>query len=182
MTEKREIFISVDIEAAGPIPPDFSMLSIGAVTVSGSAEFYQELRPISNRFDEHALKVTGFDLAILQESGIAPEQAMTDFAEWISQVSGSDGKAIFVGFNAPFDWAFVNYYFHHFLGHNPFGIGAVDVKALYMGATGCSWDDTRSSRIPLPKQNTRQKHNALSDARYQAQLFNFVRGLRNPSA
>lgn len=181
MTANQEVFISVDIEASGPVPPDFSMLSIGAVTVVGSAEFYRELRPISNLFDERALEVTGFDLAVLRETGTAPEQAMADFAEWVSQVCGADGKPIFVGFNAPFDWAFVNYYFHHFLGRNPFGIGAVDVKALYMGATGCSWDDTRSSRFPVTKQNARQKHNALADARYQAQLFNFVRGLRGPS-
>ena len=42
--------------------------------------------------------------------------------------------SVFVGFNAPFDWSFVNYYFHRFLGHNPFGFTAVDIKAYYMGA------------------------------------------------
>lgn len=33
MTGKREIFISVDVETAGPIPGEFSLLSIGACDV-----------------------------------------------------------------------------------------------------------------------------------------------------
>ena len=33
MTSKREIFISVDVETAGPIPGEFSLLSIGACDV-----------------------------------------------------------------------------------------------------------------------------------------------------
>lgn len=176
MTQKHEVFISVDIEAAGPIPPDFSMLSIGAVSVASDHEgFYRELRPISDRSDPGAMRVTGFDLDDLRRTGADPAAAMSEFAEWISDVVGPDGKPIFVGFNAPFDWAFVNYYFHHFLGQNPFGISAIDVKALFMGATRCAWEDTRSSRFPVPKQSARDKHNALSDAQYQSALFKYVR-------
>ena len=57
-------------------------------------------------------------------------------------------KPVFVGFNAPFDWAFVNFYFQQYLGDNPFGIGAIDIKSYYMGMSGGTWEDTRSSRIP----------------------------------
>jgi hypothetical protein len=30
-------------------------------------------------------------------------------------------KAIFVAFNAPFDWMYINEYFQRYLGENPFG-------------------------------------------------------------
>ena len=40
---------------------------------------------------------------------------------------------MFVGFNASFDWSFVNWYFHKFVGTNPFGVAALDIKAYYMG-------------------------------------------------
>lgn len=181
MTEKQEVFISVDIEAAGPIAPDFSMLSIGACRIGdpGDEGFYRELRPINDRFDPAALKVTGFDLGTLQRDGVEPRDAMRQFAAWIAETVGPEGRPVFVGFNAPFDWSFVNYYFHHFLGTNPFGIGALDVKALYMGATGCAWGETKSSMFPVAKQAPDQKHNALGDARYQAKLFEYVRGLRH---
>ena len=43
---------------------------------------------------------------------------------------------MFVGFNATFDWAFVNFYFHQYLGENPFGIGGIDIKSYYMGLSG----------------------------------------------
>ena len=42
-TSVKEVYISVDIEAAGPVPGEYSMLSIGA-TVVGDLEawFYAE--------------------------------------------------------------------------------------------------------------------------------------------
>ena len=44
-TIENECFISVDIEAAGPTPADFSMLSLGACVVGKcDEEFYMELR------------------------------------------------------------------------------------------------------------------------------------------
>jgi DNA polymerase III epsilon subunit-like protein len=179
MTDKREVFISVDIEAAGPVPPDFSMLSIGACCVDALDDdgFYRELNPLNDRFDPDALKVTGFDLDVLKREGMEPGTAMIEFAEWIARIA-ENSRPVFVGFNAPFDWAFINYYFHHFMGRNPFGIGGVDIKALYMGATGCTWSETRSSQFPIPELQRSEKHNALADARHQALLFLHARGLR----
>lgn len=85
---------------------------------------------------------------------------------------------MFVGFNPPFDWSFVNFCFDRFLGANPFEFTALDIKAMYMGRTGRRWSDTRSSRIAErlnPK--LRGDHDALQDARYQAELFRPVRDL-----
>lgn len=89
-------------------------------------------------------------------------------------------KVVFVGFNAPFDWSFVNYYFHRFLGRNPFGFAALDIKAYYMGVTGCTWSDTRSSRIAAAlRPRTHSDHTALHDALHQAELFRLARDLRS---
>ena len=70
---------------------------------------------------------------------------MAAFGAWATSLAGNDRTLVFVGFNAPFDRSFVNYYFHLFTGGNPFGFTALDIKALYMGVTGCSWADTRSA-------------------------------------
>ena len=63
---------------------------------------------------------------------------------------------------------------------NPFGFAALDIKALYMGATGSSWADTRSSQIAKHLAPDRHgDHDALHDAKYQAELFgSCVRSLK----
>lgn len=100
---------------------------------------------------------------------------MARFAKWIEDVVGADAMPVFVSFNAPFDWSFVNYYFHRIAGGNPFGFTALDIKALWMGRTGCSWSDTRSSRITEELRPTLHgDHDALHDARYQAELFRLI--------
>ena len=63
---------------------------------------------------------------------------MADFAAWVERVTPEGSLPVFVGFNAPFDWMFVNEYFHRHLGRNPFGHVAVDIKAYAMGRDGCS--------------------------------------------
>lgn len=107
---------------------------------------------------------------------------MSAFTAWVSGLAGEDGALVFVGFNAPFDWSFINYYFHRYTGSNPFGFTALDIKALYMGATGSSWAGARSSQIAKHLSPERRgDHNALHDARYQAELFRLVRAIERGS-
>lgn len=176
MTVKREVFISIDVEAAGPIPGEFSLLSIGACLVDDDSRSFEcELKPINRNFDPKALEVSGFSLEALAQSGRDPKEAMVEFRDWISSVTGEGGTPVFVGFNAPFDWSFINYYFHRFLGENPFGFSALDIKAYYMGLTGSSWKETRSSAMDLTlKPHHRPDHDALHDAQYQAELFRLI--------
>lgn len=173
MRDKYEVFISVDVETSGPIPGEFSMLTIGACSVDQpDLVFSCKLKPITQAFDPKAIEVTGLSLIELARDGLDPPDAMKRFADWLKGVVGTEGAPVFVGLNAPFDWSFVNYYFHRFLGENPFGFTALDIKALYMGATGCTWRDTRSSKIAeRVEPKTTGTHDALEDARYQAELF-----------
>jgi hypothetical protein len=79
---KREIFISVDIEADGPIPGDYSMSSLGACVV-GDPEmgFYSELKPISDKFVPEAMNVSGLDRSRLISDGTEPRVAMEQFTD-----------------------------------------------------------------------------------------------------
>lgn len=176
MANKPEVFISVDVESSGPIPGHYSMLSLGACVVgSNDKGFYVEFKPLNDNAVPEAIKVTGFDLATLAEKGERPEVAMKKLAEWVKEVAG-DAEPVLVSFNAGFDWSFVNWYFIHFLKDNPFGFAALDIKSFYMGLTGCSWDDTKSSRVrPEFQPATAGDHNALNDARSQGEMFEKMR-------
>ena len=175
----NEIFISVDIETAGPVPGEFSMLTIGACEAYRPDRTFEcALKPTSRNFNEDALRVTGLSLERLGREGHESTEAMSMFAEWVHDLCKEGGTPVFVGFNAPFDWSFVNYYFHRYCGSNPFGFAALDIKALYMGATGCRWSETSSRQIAKKlKPRSSGDHNALRDALYQAELFRAVRSI-----
>ena len=115
---------------------------------------------------------------MLEQTGLAPSEAMTRFATWLEANRSPADRLVFVGLNAPFDWSFINYYFHTFVGDNPFGFSALDIKAYYMGATGLRWSETTSSAMAVTFGiDEMGNHNALRDAQYQAALFRHVQKL-----
>lgn len=168
-----ETLISVDVETAGPHPSGYSMLSIGACPVDDPANgFYLELKPINDQMTTEALSIGGLTLDHLESNGVEPGEAMQRFADWIAEVVPDGDVAVFVGFNAAFDWMFVCDYFQRFLGRNPFGYSAIDIKSYYLGMAGGSWAET-SLRFLSPHylDGRPLSHNALGDARDQATLF-----------
>jgi DNA polymerase III alpha subunit (gram-positive type) len=87
-------------------------------------------------------------------------------------VASAGREPVFVSFNATFDWPFINWYFHNFRLGNPFGIGGLDMKAFYMGLSGCTWEQTRSSQLPAKyRGKAKHTHNALDDAIEQGEMF-----------
>lgn len=169
---QKEIYISVDIEASGQIPGEFSMLSIGACIIGEKSKtFYIELQPLNDNFNPESVAVTGLSFDGLKESGEEPIAAMQKFEKWILEVS-ADMSPVLVGFNASFDWMFVDWYFRKFLGRDPFGLGGVDIKAYFMGMQGVGWNQTKKryvyAKFPTEYPHT---HNALDDALEQADIF-----------
>lgn len=178
-TDLIESFISVDVETSGPIPGEYSLLTIGACDAyRPNLTFECKLKPITANFDPKAIQVTGLSLNKLERDGLAPQEAMEQFRSWLQEICGYERTPVFVGFNAPFDWSFVNYYFHRFNNDNPFGFTALDIKALYMGKSGCRWAETSSRQI-AERLNPELSgdHDALHDALYQAELLRSVRSM-----
>lgn len=176
-----ELYVSVDVETSGPIPGEYSLLSIGACIVGEPmTSIYLELQPDCTKHDPEALAVSGLDLDKLAREGLAPLEAMRALEKWLKSSCPLGQKAVFVGLNAPFDWSFINYYFHKYLGSNPFGFTAIDMKAYFMGSVGCSWRETKSSQMAATLEpHTAPNHNALDDARFQAELFALMLGHRS---
>jgi ribonuclease T len=172
MPPSREIYISVDVEASGPIPGEYSLLSIGACLVGQPDQsFYVELKPLNDNFFEKAMDVTGLSLEKLRMDGKEPDLAMASFANWIKSVAG-DNRPVYVAFNATFDWSFTHWYFIKFLGHDPFGISGLDIKAYFMGKHHTTWGKTVKERVRAKYPSTMaHTHYALDDAREQAELF-----------
>jgi hypothetical protein len=157
-------YVMVDIESDGPIPGDYSMICFGAVVVepSLSQTFYGQLRPISEQWQPEALAVSGFT----REQTLAftePEGVMRKFATWLSE--HSKGRPMFISDNNGFDWQFINWYFHHFTGANPFGFSSTNLGSLYKGVVR----DVTQNFKHLRK--TRHTHHPVDDAKGNAEAL-----------
>ncbi len=175
--ELPEVYISIDVEAAGPSPNRYSMLSLGACLVDDpDRSFYVELKPLSDAVVESSLAVSGLSMEKLAAEGVEPGAAMQQFADWIAEVAPPGTAPIFVAFNAAFDWMFVDDYFQRFLHRNPFGHSALDIKSYYLGMAGGSWGGTSMRFLsPLYLGGVHLSHNALGDARDQAMIFRAIK-------
>lgn len=150
-------YIMVDIEADGPIPGDYSMICLGAVVVEPGLgrTFHGKLRPISDRFIPEALAMSGFTREQVLEFD-PPETVMTQFADWLREVSPD--PLLFISDNNGFDWQFVNWYFHHFTGGNPFGFSSTNLGSLYKGLVKDTFQTFKHLR------RTRHTHHPVDDA------------------
>jgi len=150
-------YVMVDIEADGPIPGDYSMVSFGAVIVEPglSRTFYGQLAPISDEWIPEALAVADFS----REETLAfddPKNVMAAFRDWVAE--NCRQRKIFIADNNGFDWQFINYYFHHFVGTNPFGHSSQNLGSLYKGLV----KDTSKNFKHLRK--TKHTHHPVDDA------------------
>lgn len=184
---RPDVLISADIEADGPIPGPYSMVSFG-LSVAGTYDgvtftrrdpaastFYAELRPISDRHDPAALAVSGLDRDRLLREGRDPAEAMSAAARWVREAARAEGgSAVFVAYPLGFDWMFLYWYFVRFAeGGSPFGHSrCLDLKTLYAVKAGATVTGSVKRRMPrrlLPDRP--HTHHALDDAMEQAELL-----------
>lgn len=184
---RSETWISVDVETSGPTPGTGSLLSIGACLVDRPEEGIELLlRPDPTLpWGDDAEAVHRLSRDVLAREGLEPARAMELLAAWLERVVPAGGVPVLVSFNAPFDWMFVADCAWRHLGHNPFGISALDLKALYLGRhldTVERWAETGKhhvrQRYPVELPHT---HRALDDAREQAEMCRLIRDGARPA-
>ncbi len=160
-------YIVVDVEADGEIPYKYSMVCFGAVVVEPTLTktFYGRIKPISENYIEDSLAVSGFTREE-HEQFDEPEKVMREFAEWLKE--NSKGRPVFISDNLAFDWQWLNYYFHTYLGCNPFGYSGRRIGDLYCGMmmnTSLNAEWKRLYRI------TEHDHNPVNDAKGNAEAL-----------
>ena len=160
----------VDVEADGPIPGDYSMLSLGAVLVTPELDqtFFAQFRPISEKFVPQALAVSRYSR---EETLSFPEPAgeMQRFMDWLKAVCPD--RPIFISDNNGFDWMFVCWYFHHFLGENPFGHSSQNLGSLYKGLAKDVFVNFKHLRV------TAHTHHPVDDAKGNAEALLEMKGM-----
>ena len=187
-----EIYVSVDIEADGPIPADNSMLNLGAAAFDLSGK--SPLVPIAT-FEvniEPALGATqdpdtmGFwarnpeAWAQIQKNPVPPDRAMEDFYAWTRALPGKPVLVVY----PTYDFMWVRYYTVKHLGVQRaklFGFAALDIKTLAMGHLGTTFKNTAKRRMPKHwfHGSPKHDHTGLADAISQGVLFvNLMKDIR----
>ncbi len=167
-------FIIVDVESDGPVPHLYSMVSFGAIILDRDLEttFYGETKPISEKWIPEALAVSG----ISRETHLGfndPKTVMEEFNLWIEK--NSKGRPVFVSDNNGFDWQWINYYFHLYLGKNPFGFSSRRIGDIYCGLKQDMYVANEWKKL----RRTKHTHNPVDDAKGNAEALQQFRKLFN---
>lgn len=177
MANKAEIYVSVDIEADGPIPGPHSMLSLGAIAYdAGGSELgqfsanleelpgaapYPDTRAWWERFPEA--------WAEARRDPRPPQAVMTEFADWLEALPGTP---IFVAWPATWDFMWIYWYLIRFTGRRPLSEHGIDMRSYAMGMR--RKDFRHAGKNYLPRRwftASAHTHVALEDAREQGELF-----------
>ncbi len=177
MNNKPEIYISTDVEADGPIPGVYSMLSFGSAAYLADktlvSTFYANLELLPGAVQEPRTMAwwqTKPDAWIAcRENLQPPEGAMRKYLGWLK---GLPGVPVFVGYPAAYDFMFVYWYLIRFTGESPFQHSALDIKTLAMALMKTPY--RQSTKRHMPKRwfdELPHSHKALDDAIEQGALF-----------
>lgn len=140
------------------------MILLGAVIVTPdlSKTFLGKLYPVSDNWIPEALAVSGYTREETMRFD-PPQEVMEAFEAWLEEFS--IGRPYFIADNNGFDFAFVNWYFHHFVGHNPFGYSSTNLGSLYKGLVKDSFKNFKHLR------KTKHSHNPVDDAMGNAEAL-----------
>ena len=179
----RATYFCIDIEANGPVPGLYDMVSLGAAVVAPNSngflqvqeQYYIEIRPQAPKYDARAAAIHGLDLDHLRQHGLPRAEACRQLSAWVKKHTRPRTDSVFVGHNAPFDWSFVAWTFAAESMPNPFGYKALCTKSLAAGILNIHWFETSKENLQrllkMPPQDMSQKHRADYDAAYQAELL-----------
>ncbi len=176
----RELYIAVDIEATGPVPGKYSMYEFGAVMVDfPDHSFEAQIALLNDAYELASLQATNtsIDHLCARKWQDSPEKVMENFERWVlASASFHCARPVLVAINAPFDWMFIAYYFHTYLGRNPFGHSALDLKAYFAGKESCAWNNAnKRSMEALYGGTLPHTHRGIDDAQKVAELFRLMR-------
>lgn len=175
----KEIYVSTDVEADGPIPGPNSMLSFGSAAYTAEGElvstFEANLESLPDAvpdpdtmrwFREEAPEA----LAAATCNQQSPEAAMLNYVSWLEKLPG---KPVFVAYPAGYDFLWMYWYLVKFTGKRPFSHAALDIKSYAMAMLRRDFRSCSKRSFPerwFPK-DLPHTHVALDDAKEQGVLF-----------
>jgi hypothetical protein len=172
-----EIYVSTDIETDGPVPGRHSMLSLGSAaftadkslagTFSANLQTLPGSTPDPRTASWWATQPQAW--AACRRDPEPPRAAMARYVAWLDALGG---RPVFVAYPSAFDFPFVYWYLAEFVGRNPFGYSAIDIKTYAMALLRRPYRACgKQSMPPEWLEALPHTHVALDDALEQGRLF-----------
>lgn len=189
----NEIYVSVDIEADGPIPGPHSMLSLGAVALLESGK---EVGSFEINFEElegakgDPRTVAWWaqqDRAVwehIRKDPVHPKDGMKAFVDWVNKTAQAQNLSpVCVAYPAGFDFTFLYWYTVFFGLESPFSFSCLDMKTYAAATLNVPYRKATKKNMPRSwfKDLPPHTHKGLDDAREQGLLYLNMRRHRNGS-
>jgi hypothetical protein len=170
-----ELYVSLDIEADGPCPGLFSMLSFGmaAFTLEKQlvASFARNLQPLEGaRVDERTMawwntpeNIEAYGKA--RRDPVGPRIAMAECRAWLDEIRRF-GRPVICGAPSGFDFTFLYYYFQRELGESPVGFASLDLRSYAAAVLRRQYRQVGKNSFPPDwiDEGLQHTHVALDDA------------------
>jgi hypothetical protein len=181
-SDKPTMYLSIDVETDGPVPGLYSMISLGLAGFTIQKDLVWEMEinlfpiegasrdPNTMIWWEHPDQKEAW--AHLMKNRQQPKEAMIQLANDIEKLK-LQYRVVTIAWPSCFDWMFIHWYMHKFVGNNPLGRRAkcADTYAWAISRTTHpnvsiaplleDWEDNRFTH----------SHKALDDAKDQGAKF-----------
>lgn len=165
------MWFMVDVEALGQCPGLYPMTEFACVAYFRPPEyplrFYGKFIVLDaeGKDPEAALfyegeqrprvsKVSAEEVSVID----TPRTVMRAFSEWVNDTNQQGrGRPMFISDNNGFDYQFINYYLHQYVGKNIFGHSSQNLGSLYKGVVRNMYESFKHLR------DTQHTHHPLDD-------------------
>lgn len=163
-------YISIDGEFSGLDHTKYELISIGMCDCSDLDDnFYIEIQP-TKPMDPEATKIHKLSEQYLKENGKNRKTAAHLIHRWLSR--RKTDQLIFVGYPVVLDWIFLDQLFKEFGLENPFYYEQIDIHTMGLCLLNLEPGFGHELlRTKLKLGEMKNKHNALADAKHQAEEF-----------
>lgn len=190
LTRFNEIYISADIEADGRIPARNSMLSFGlaAFTINKDliGTFERNLKTLPNTVqDKETMEFWSYNQTAwnaCRKNTVDPKQAMLNCHAWLKNIKKEyQMPTTLLGYPGGFDFQWINWYLHYFVGDNPCGWSVFCLKSYVASVLKCDFRSSAKRNFPKHwfEKGLPHTHIAIDDAIEQGALaINIIREVR----
>lgn len=173
-------YVSIDIEADGPIPGVYSMLNLGAAAFTSDGRlvdtFNVNILPLEGAIQDPDTmewwKGQPKAWEAITKDQLPAEAAMRSFVDWLDSLGGG---LVFVGYPATYDFMFAYWYIMRFVGRCPFGFSGLDIKTYAMAIMDTDFKSATKKNMPREwfkfDRKIRHTHIGVDDAIEQGLLF-----------